>query len=99
MVSKKASKSTKVTHPLRVGASVFIRTLSMYYTGRIVTIDAGSILLEDAAWIADTGRFGKALESGSFSEIEPYPGPVAINSGHVLDITEWNNELPRKAKP
>lgn len=44
------------------------------------------IVLEDAAWIADTGRFSDALTSMSFQEVEPFPdGKVIVGRGSVVD--------------
>lgn len=85
-------------NPLFVGACVFIRTISMYYTGRVVELDADSVILEDAAWIADTGRFSNALKTGVLGEVEPYHAPVCVNRAHVLDVTTWGHSLPREVK-
>ncbi|CAK0747926.1 hypothetical protein CCP3SC15_1500015 [Gammaproteobacteria bacterium] len=55
-------------------------------------------VLEDAAWIADTGRFADCLANGSLSEVEPFVGPVIICRGAIVDATEWTHELPRSQK-
>jgi hypothetical protein len=99
--ARKAAPKTptpKQRNPLQLGKSVFIRTLSMNYTGRIIGEDAGCLLLEDAAWIAVGGRFGDMLANGTLDEVEPYPGVVAVNSSHILDVTEWTHALPRTAR-
>lgn len=88
----------KSVNPLFVGACVFIRTISMYYTGRVVELTADSVVLEDAAWIADTGRFSNALRTGALGEVEPYPTPVCVSRAHVLDVTAWHHSLPREVK-
>ncbi len=86
-------------HPYRVGKNYFIRTVTLYYTGRLVRVTAQELVLEDAAWIADTGRFAKALEEGELSEVEPFPvGEVIIGRGAVIDATLWGTALPRKVK-
>jgi hypothetical protein len=79
-----------------IGKSVFIRTVTMYHTGRIVAIDGGFLVLEDAAWVADTGRFSDALKTGELSEVEPVEGLVRVSLGAVVDIFEWNHDLPRE---
>jgi hypothetical protein len=84
--------------PLRVGNQVFIRAVTNYYTGRIVEITEGEILLVDAAWIADTGRFSDALKTGNLNEVEPYPNLVAVGRGAIVDVTHWPHELPRVQK-
>ncbi len=84
---------------LETGKSVFIRTVTNYYTGRIAANPPkGFVLLEEAAWIADTGRFSAALKSGTLSEIEPFPGAVAVSLGAIVDISPWDHELPRAVK-
>lgn len=93
MAKKIESKS-----PLKLGADVFIRTISMYYTGRIAEITPDSVILEDAAWIADTGRFSNALKTGVLCEVEPYHAPVCVNRAHILDVTTWGHALPREVK-
>ena len=88
----------KLVSPLSVGRAVFVRTVTMHYTGRIASIKAGEIVLTDAAWIADSGRFYNALKDGTLSEVEPFPGPVAVNRGAVVDVTEWKHALPREQR-
>lgn len=79
---------------------VFIRTVTHYYTGRVVSESAREIVLEDAAWIADTGRFATALVAGEFSEVEPYPDGmrVRIMVHAIVDVVEWPYALPRTQK-
>ena len=90
------------TDILAVGEKVIIRTVTNYYTGKIISIaalgNAGFVVLEDAAWIADTGRFANTLATGQLNEVEPYPGNVAVAIGAVVDISPWNHELPRIVK-
>jgi len=70
----------------------------MYYTGRVALVKASEVVLSDAAWIADTGRFADALARGTLSEVEPFIGPVSINRGAIVDVTEWKHALPRVQK-
>ncbi len=79
-----------------IGKKIFIRTVTMYHTGRIVEVDDRFIVLEDAAWVADTGRFSDALKTGELSEVEPVEGLVRVSLGAVVDIFEWNHDLPRE---
>lgn len=90
--------ASKVKSPLRVGAAVFIRTVTMHYTGRIVALTASEILLEEAAWIADSGRFSEAISTGTLNEVEPFRGPVAVSRAALVDVTEWQHALPRVTK-
>lgn len=81
-----------------VGKKVFIRTVTHHYTGLVKKLTgSNSCILDEAAWIADSGRFANALKSCNFDEVEPYPGLVQINYGAVLDISEIGS-LPKAQK-
>lgn len=72
--------------PWVLGEVYLIRTVTMIDTGRLVAITKNELVLEDAAWIADTGRFSDALKSVDFDEIEPFPdGRVIIGRGSIID--------------
>ena len=83
---------------MEAGRKVIIRTVTHYYTGRVAMTIGQWIALDDAAWIADTGRWSKALTTGELKEVEPYPGRVWINRDTIVDWTEWNHDLPREVK-
>lgn len=87
------------THPYKVGKPYFIRTVTHHYTGRLKKVTTNELLLENACWIADDGRFYNALKDGELKEIEPFPdGDVVIGRGAVLDACEWLHDLPGKQK-
>ena len=75
--------------PFEIGAIYLIRTVTMIDVGRVVAASHKWIVLEDAAWIADTGRFSDALKSCEFSEAEPFPdGRVIIGAGAIIDAVK-----------
>ena len=81
------------------GENVFIRTVIFFYTGRLCSYDDKFIVLEDAAWIADTGFWAEALTTGKLNEVEPYPdGKILVSLGTVVDISLWTHDLPRTRK-
>ena len=81
-----------------IGKNYLIRTVTMIDTGRLVAVGEHELVLEDAAWIADTGRFAASLVSCEFSEVEPFPaGRVIIGRGAIIDACEIKT-LPRKVK-
>jgi hypothetical protein len=82
----------------KVGTCYLIRAVTNYFTGRLVGITDGELLLEDAAWIADIGRFHDALKGGNLNEIEPYPLRVIVARGAIIEATEWPHPLPREQK-
>jgi hypothetical protein len=85
-------------HPFEIGANYLIRTLSMIDTGRLVAVYPTEIVIEDAAWIADTGRFASALKTCEFGEVEPFPdGYVIIGRSSIVDMVKIAT-LPRSQK-
>jgi hypothetical protein len=93
-----ATKQSENVLSKYIGKSVFVRAVTFHYTGKVVSIADGFLTLSDAAWIADSGRFGAALEKGDLNEVEPYPNIVDISIGAIVDISEWKHALPRKVK-
>lgn len=72
-----------------IGKIYLIRTVTMIDTGKVVAVGEHEIVLEDAAWIADTGRFSEALTSATFGEVEPFPeGKVIIGRGSIIDAVQ-----------
>ena len=88
----------EATHPYEVGKNYFIRTVTMYFTGRLTKITDHELVLDEAAWIADTGRFSDAMKTGSFSEVEPFAGRVIVGRGAIIDAQEWSLVLPKTQK-
>jgi hypothetical protein len=84
--------------PFEIGKSYLIRTVTLYYTGRVKTITGKFIQLEEAAWIPDTGRWEQASADGSFNEIEPFATNPWINTDSVIDMQEITYKLPTKQK-
>jgi hypothetical protein len=72
-----------------IGAVYLIRTVTMIDTGRLVAVTEHELVIEDAAWIADTGRFSDALKKAEFGEVEPFPdGRVIVGRGAVVDAVK-----------
>lgn len=76
-------------HPFKIGAVYLIRTVTMIDVGRLVEVTPTELVLEDAAWVADTGRFADALRACKFNEVEPFPdGRVIVGRGALVDAVE-----------
>jgi len=98
MSVKKKVKAKKLHWPMELGKSYFIRTVTMHYTGKLKLLNAHVMVLSDAAWIADSGRFATALKNGSLNEVEPFPSEVIVPLGGIIDASEWLHALPRDQK-
>jgi hypothetical protein len=91
-------KNTK-TAPWQVGKNYFIRTVTHHYTGHLESVGPQELVLSKAAWIADDGKFSKALANETFSEVEMYPASskVIIGRGSILDAVQIK-KLPDTTK-
>lgn len=91
-------KGPEVQSPYKIGENYFIRTVTHHYTGKLIRVTPKELVLQDAAWIADDGRFMNALKDGTLNEIEPFQDDVVIGRGAILDATFWRHDLPRTQK-
>ena len=82
----------------QIGKPYLIRTVTMIDTGILVAVTEHEIILSDAAWIADTGRFAAALKACEFNEVEPFPeGLVSVNRGSIIESVRIK-KAPRGVK-
>ncbi len=88
------------THPYTIGEGYFIRTVTHHYTGRLEAVYEHELVLSEAAWIADDGRFMQAVAEGKFNEVEPYPYNVKVVIGRasIIDACILDSKLPRSQK-
>ncbi len=84
--------------PFKVGDAYLIRTVTNYWTGRVEAVVGAFLVLSDAAWIADTGRYSEAKDEEHLKEVEPCDEPVFVSLGSVIDARLWTSTLPRKVK-
>jgi len=89
-------ETTKTDLPFDVGSKWLIRTVTFAVTGRVKQIKGKFIVLEDAAWLADTGRFSVAIESGTLSEVEAVTVDVVVNTDSIVDAYVWKHKLPEE---
>lgn len=86
-------------HPYTIGKNYFIRTVTMIQVGKLINVTDNELVLKDAIWVADTGRFAQALETGKLDEVEPFPeGEVIVGRGAVVDACIWGHEINREQK-
>lgn len=86
-------------HHWQIGKAYFIRTVTHHLTGRLIAVTDHELVIEDAAWIPNDGRFNESLRDGTFSECEPAPpGPVLVGRGSLIDAYLWLHDLPNEVK-
>lgn len=85
------SKETE-SGPWEIGKKYFIRTVTMSLTGELISVSPQELVLKDAAWIADSGRFNEAIRDISkCDEVEPFENPAIVGRGSIVDATVINN--------
>jgi len=84
--------------PFEAGKAYMIRTVTMTWTGRVRKIAGDFIILDTAAWIADTGRFHLATKIEALSEVEPVGDGVFVGLGAIVDSRPWDTALPTAVK-
>ena len=77
--------------PFVIGKAYFIRTVTYHLTGRVTAIAGNFLMLEQAAWIADSGLFMTAITKGKLLEVEPV-------GDAITDAFPWVHALPVKQK-
>lgn len=78
-----------------VGEKFYFRTVTYHLTGRVKKVIGHILELENAAWIADSGRFMNVIKEGKLNEVEPV-GRAYINIDSVTDFFPWKHSLPEK---
>ena len=68
-----------------VGEKFYFRTVTYHLTGRVKRVMGSILELENAAWIADSGRFMNAIKEGSLKEVDPV-GRAYININSTTDF-------------
>ena len=77
-----------------VGRKYFIRTVTMHHVGELVSFNDKELVLKDASWVADSGRFSSALKTGNLDETEAFVNDVLVNRDAIVDATVWDHDLP-----
>lgn len=85
----------------KVGETIFIRTVTHILIGKLVAVYHNELVIEDASWIADTGRYANALlDFKNLNEVEPYPDgiQVIVGRGAIIDAHMTTQKPPRVQK-
>ena len=80
-----------------IGKSWFFRTVSYHLVGKVTKRIGSFLQLEQASWVADSGRFMNAIKEGTLNEVEPV-GIAFLNLESVTDFFPWVHALPTKQK-
>lgn len=89
---------SKKSHPYKIGQNYFIRTVTYFLVGKLISVHEYELVIKDAAWIPETGRYSDSFKKGEFEEVEPLDGDIIIGRHAIIDCTEWTKDLPRTQK-
>lgn len=83
----------------KVGDQLFIRTVTFHLVGKVEEVDGEWVRLSGASWVADSGRFHKAIADGvsALSEVE-HVGDAYVNMATAVDAFPWAHDLPTESK-
>lgn len=85
--------------PFIIDKNYLIRTITMIDVGKVKAIVGNFLILTNASWIGDTGRFNECLTRNDiFNEVEPFKYDVFINLNSIVDATPWPYDLPTAPK-
>jgi hypothetical protein len=88
--------------PFEVGEAYFFRTVTYHTLGRVKKIVGNFLVLEEASWIADSGRFNEFINDGKVDnqsvEIEHLEVNPVLSLTSVVDAFPWKHKLPSKTK-
>lgn len=91
-------KTKSTEQPYKLGENYLLRTVTMIIVGKLQWVGEQELLLSDASWIADTGRFHDALKKGTLNEVEPFVDDVIVGRSTIIDGTKWAHKLPKEQK-
>jgi hypothetical protein len=80
-----------------IGEKWFIRTITYHLIGEVTGIMGSFLVLKDASWVADSGRFMHTIKDGTLNEVEPV-GDAIVNIESITDAFPWRHECPRLQK-
>jgi hypothetical protein len=74
--------------PFKIGELYLIRTVTFTLAGKVKEVCGDFLVLENADWVADTGRFSESLkDQNNFSEVEPFLNDAIVALGAIVDAT------------
>ena len=79
------------------GEKIFFRTVTYHIVARVKKVIGAIFMLEQASWVADSGRFMNAIRDGVLDEVEPL-GDWNVNISTVTDFGPWRHQLPTEQK-
>lgn len=74
---------------LLIGRNIFVRTTMHVNTGLLTNVTDKTITLENAVWIANTGKWSGFCNEAKATEIEPFSKPIIMGRETVMEYGEF----------
>ena len=77
------------------GDNVMVQTVTFFWVGQVQSVVNGYLILDNASWVADTGRFDECLDKGTLAEkcvIKKHSPRISLAS--VVAVLPWTAKLP-----
>ena len=94
---EKEEKWNGVELPFVIGKAYLIRTVTYHMLGRIDRVSGNFLVMTDASWVADSGKFSTAITKGELSENE-YVGDAIVSLNAIVDAFPWGHKIPKETR-
>lgn len=81
---------------IEIGKAYLFHTHLGIWLGTVAAVQPDEVKLDTCSWIADQGRMGACVRSGSYNECEFVGDGVVIPRGFIA--VPWRHELPSADK-
>jgi len=72
---------------------IFLQTPTYFWLGRVIHHDVHGVLLDNAAWVRDTGEDpGAMFREGNWASGYPVPGIQAVSRLAIMNVIPWRHE-------
>jgi len=95
MATKTSSKSPVSAAP-QIGLSYLFHTVLGIWVGKVAAVGDTHVSLDQCSWIADQGRMGNSVRTGTYSECEFVGDGVLVPRDSIA--VPWRHGLPEGDK-
>tara|TARA_R100001480_G_scaffold7322_2_gene14914 strand:+ start:229 stop:561 length:333 start_codon:yes stop_codon:yes gene_type:complete len=98
VIAEMFGNNNTTLQPYKIGQTYMFRTVTHIIVGVVEDVGDKEIVLSEASWIPDTGRYHNFIKDGTLEEVEPYIDKVIIGRGALVDSTVWRHGTPKEQK-
>ena len=81
-------------HRYKVGEYMFFRCVTYHYVGRVEQVGAFEILIRDPVWVAESGKWQHAYETGTLVDYMDGPEFLLLGRLSIVDAGPWIHGKP-----